>query len=239
MRQMCQVKLSPDSMRQFNPAHLSLRQFNPAHLSHVGGDVAVDGNAQAARSNERGDARKRDGHRGHAVNAVHNNEPLGAPRGMFDARVGRFFATLRVDTLREPAKEQVAWNRKLGLLGSPVKTFRLEPRAFFTGEKTVRKGARPPRYARGACQHAQNAVCAAISPPDNENRFRYRTRRSYMVDVKKRVLGKSGIEVSPLGLGCMGLTHASGDAMDTPAAARVIREAFEMATRSSIRRSAT
>lgn len=25
-----------------------------------------------------------------------------------------------------------------------------------------------------------------------------------MVDVKKRVLGKSGIEVSPLGLGCMG-----------------------------------
>lgn len=94
MRQMCQVKLSPDSMRQ----------FNPAHLSHVGGDVAVDGNAQAARSNERGDARKRDGHRGHAANAVHNNEPLGAPRGMFDARVGRFFATLRVDTLREPAK---------------------------------------------------------------------------------------------------------------------------------------
>lgn len=49
-----------------------------------------------------------------------------------------------------------------------------------------------------------------------------------MVDAKKRVLGKSGIEVSPLGLGCMGLTHASGDAMDTPAAARVIREAFEM-----------
>lgn len=104
MRQMCQVKLSPDSMRQFNPAHLSLRQFNLARLSHVGGDAAVDGNAQAARSNERGDARKRDGHRGHAANAVHNNEPLGVPRGMFDARVGRFFATLRVDTLREPAK---------------------------------------------------------------------------------------------------------------------------------------
>ena len=49
-----------------------------------------------------------------------------------------------------------------------------------------------------------------------------------MANVKKRVLGKSGIEVSPLGLGCMGFTHASGDAMDTPAAARVIREAFEM-----------
>lgn len=149
MRQMCQVKLSPDSMRQFNPAHLSLRQFNLARLSHVGGDVAVDGNAQAARSNERGDARKRDGHRGHAANAVHNNEPLGAPRGMFDARVGRFFATLRVDTLREPAKEQVAWNRKLGLLGSPVKTFRLEPRAFFyRGENGAQRSAAAPLCAR-------------------------------------------------------------------------------------------
>ena len=46
--------------------------------------------------------------------------------------------------------------------------------------------------------------------------------------VTKRVLGGSGIEVSPVGLGCMGLTHASGDPMDTHAAARVIREAFEM-----------
>lgn len=107
------------------------------------------------------------------------------------------------------------------------KTFRLEPRAF-PGKKTVHKGAWPPRYARSAYQHAQNAARAAISPPDNENRFRCRTRRSHKADVKKRVLGKSGIEVSPLGLGCMGLTHASGDAMDTPAAARVIREAFEM-----------
>lgn len=49
-----------------------------------------------------------------------------------------------------------------------------------------------------------------------------------MTDVRKHVLGKSGIEVSPLGPGCMGLTHASGDAMDAPAVARVIREAFEM-----------
>lgn len=120
MRQMCQVKLSPDSMRQFNPAHLSLRQFNLARLSHVGGDAAVDGNAQAARSNERGDARKRDGHRGHAANAVHNNESLGAPHRMFEARVGRLFVTLRVDALREPAKEQAAWNRKLGLLNPSV-----------------------------------------------------------------------------------------------------------------------
>lgn len=44
----------------------------------------------------------------------------------------------------------------------------------------------------------------------------------------KRILGKSGIEVSPVGMGCMGLTHASGDPMDDADAIRVIREAHEM-----------
>ena len=43
-----------------------------------------------------------------------------------------------------------------------------------------------------------------------------------------RVLGKSGIEVSPLGMGCMGLTHASGDLMPDAGAERVVREAYEM-----------
>lgn len=45
---------------------------------------------------------------------------------------------------------------------------------------------------------------------------------------QKRVLGQSGIKVSPLGLGCMGLTHASGDPLPQEEAARVIREAYEM-----------
>lgn len=44
----------------------------------------------------------------------------------------------------------------------------------------------------------------------------------------KRILGKSGIEVSPVGMGCMGLTHASGDPMEDADAIRVIREAHEM-----------
>lgn len=43
-----------------------------------------------------------------------------------------------------------------------------------------------------------------------------------------RILGQSGIEVSPLGLGCMGLTHASGDPLPQEEAARVIREAYEV-----------
>lgn len=149
MRQMCQVKLSPDSMRQFNPAHLSLRQFNLARLSHVGGDAAVDGNAQAARSNERGDARKRDGHRSHAANAVHNNEPLGVPHRLFEARAGKAFRDPPSRHLARASIKRAVSNRKLGLLGSPVKTFRLEPRAFFTGEKgDAQRSAAAPLCAR-------------------------------------------------------------------------------------------
>ncbi len=44
----------------------------------------------------------------------------------------------------------------------------------------------------------------------------------------KRVLGKSGIEVSPLGMGCMGITHASGDPMPDDEAVSVIRQTHEM-----------
>lgn len=48
------------------------------------------------------------------------------------------------------------------------------------------------------------------------------------ITIPQRALGTSGIKVSAVGLGCMGLTHASGDPMDTHAAARVIREAVDM-----------
>lgn len=43
-----------------------------------------------------------------------------------------------------------------------------------------------------------------------------------------RRLGASGIEVSPVGMGCMGLTHASGDPLPNAEAIRIVREAFEM-----------
>ena len=46
--------------------------------------------------------------------------------------------------------------------------------------------------------------------------------------MEKRKLGSSGIEVPPIGMGCMGLTHASGDPMNDAAAERVVREAYEM-----------
>lgn len=45
--------------------------------------------------------------------------------------------------------------------------------------------------------------------------------------MSKRILGKD-LEVSAVGLGCLGLTHAYGTAMDENEAARVIARAVEM-----------
>jgi aryl-alcohol dehydrogenase-like predicted oxidoreductase len=45
--------------------------------------------------------------------------------------------------------------------------------------------------------------------------------------MQKRILGKSGLEVSAIGLGCMGLSFAYGPAIDKQAAIRLIRTAFE------------
>lgn len=39
--------------------------------------------------------------------------------------------------------------------------------------------------------------------------------------MQKRYLGKSGLEVSALGLGCMGLSHGYGPATDTRQAIRL------------------
>lgn len=45
--------------------------------------------------------------------------------------------------------------------------------------------------------------------------------------MQKRILGKSGLEVSALGLGCMGLSFGYGPATDKQDAIRLIRTAFE------------
>jgi aryl-alcohol dehydrogenase-like predicted oxidoreductase len=45
--------------------------------------------------------------------------------------------------------------------------------------------------------------------------------------VQKRVLGKSGLEISALGLGCMGLSFGLGPATDKNEAIAVIRSAVD------------
>src|SRR5437762_11866464 len=45
--------------------------------------------------------------------------------------------------------------------------------------------------------------------------------------MQKRTLGKSGLEVSALGFGCMGLSYGYGPAIEKQQAITVIRTAFE------------
>ncbi|MGI4875924.1 MAG: aldo/keto reductase [Janthinobacterium lividum] len=45
--------------------------------------------------------------------------------------------------------------------------------------------------------------------------------------MEKRILGNSGLEVSALGLGCMGLSYGYGPATDTAAGVALIRAAFD------------
>ncbi|URZ05543.1 aldo/keto reductase [Clostridium felsineum] len=46
--------------------------------------------------------------------------------------------------------------------------------------------------------------------------------------MKKRILGKSGLEVSAVGLGCMGMTHGFGEPSDEKEMLKVIRGAFDV-----------
>ena len=45
--------------------------------------------------------------------------------------------------------------------------------------------------------------------------------------MNKRLLGRSGLEVSALGFGCMGLSFGYGPALERAAAVRMIRQAFD------------
>lgn len=45
--------------------------------------------------------------------------------------------------------------------------------------------------------------------------------------MQKRELGKSGLQVSAIGLGCMGLSYGYGPATDIQEATALIRRAFE------------
>lgn len=46
--------------------------------------------------------------------------------------------------------------------------------------------------------------------------------------MEKRVLGNTGIEISPVGLGCMGFSHAYGEPTEKSVAIEMIRKAYDM-----------
>src|ERR1700760_4019831 len=54
-----------------------------------------------------------------------------------------------------------------------------------------------------------------------------RVRRRRNTVMETRELGKSGLKVSALGLGCMGLSFGLGPAVEKPAGIALIRAAFE------------
>lgn len=45
--------------------------------------------------------------------------------------------------------------------------------------------------------------------------------------MQTRILGNSGLEVSAIGLGCMGISYAYGPAMDKAAAIQLVRAAVD------------
>ena len=46
-----------------------------------------------------------------------------------------------------------------------------------------------------------------------------------MIEMEKRTLGASSLKVNPVGLGCMGFSHASGDPTEKSVAVKTLREA--------------
>lgn len=58
--------------------------------------------------------------------------------------------------------------------------------------------------------------------PLNEN-----AKQERKMNHEKRTLGESGLEVSSIGLGCMGMSHGYGPAADKKEMISVIRDAVE------------
>lgn len=57
--------------------------------------------------------------------------------------------------------------------------------------------------------------------------------------MKYKVLGLSGLRVSPVGLGCMGMSHAYGAPADKRQMAELLADAVDMGYTFSIRRRST
>lgn len=73
---------------------------------------------------------------------------------------------------------------------------------------------------RGALSREANVIKAGTEPMDGMTPERKE-------EMQKRTLGKSGLEVSALGFGCMGLSYGLGPATEKTEAIKVIRAAYE------------
>jgi aryl-alcohol dehydrogenase-like predicted oxidoreductase len=89
------------------------------------------------------------------------------------------------------------------------------------------KGTMPGRLiydgAAGSAILVENKVIRIHAVPEIALNFACKNT----LDMKHRKLGKSGLEVSALGLGCMGLSYGYGPATDRQDAIRLIRAAYE------------
>src|ERR1700726_3257800 len=83
----------------------------------------------------------------------------------------------------------------------------------------------PPGSGSGSVRASGAADTTAPARLDAPRR---RTRRGKGESMKKRALGNSGLEVSALGLGCMGLSFGYGPATDRQEAISLIRSAVEL-----------
>ena len=70
-------------------------------------------------------------------------------------------------------------------------------------------------------------MCRALRRKDRRiDKTDYITQRGQ--DMKTRILGKSGIEVSAVGMGCMGFSHGYGAVPAEEESIRLIRKAYEL-----------
>jgi aryl-alcohol dehydrogenase-like predicted oxidoreductase len=76
------------------------------------------------------------------------------------------------------------------------------------------------------CIQSPSSIVLIFAGESGEIRF-FHYNRQKQITMQKRILGNSGLEVSALGLGCMGLNFGYGPATDKDAAIKLIRAAYE------------
>ncbi len=95
---------------------------------------------------------------------------------------------------------------------------------------------RPPVKAvfLGLMSKPHEPLLISPSSPYSQARLLFSQRKCREIEMHKRTLGTSSLEVSALGLGCMGLSHGYGPATDTQQAISLIRSAVDLVYRLKI-----